>query len=346
MRGFSGEAAGMVTIQDVARAAGVSAMTVSHVINDHPHVKTETRARVLQAIADLDYRVNVAARNLRTGRTGTIGLAVPEVDRPYYGQLAAEIITAAARHNLKVAIEQTGASREGELAALALSRNRLYDGLILSTVGLGPADTDLLKVDYPMVILGERIFDGPVDHVAMPNVEGARAATAHLIERGCRRIVLIDGRPGDEVDVSSLRQDGYREALAEAGIPLDPRLLVHIDALTMEQGAAAARRVSESGVEFDGAFCVTDTVAMGVLRGFADAGVRVPQDVKVIGFDNIAEGAFIVPSLSSIDPDHALMASTAVRFLVGRLAEKGKKRQVAREFISRFTVVARESTGG
>ncbi|MGP3917933.1 LacI family DNA-binding transcriptional regulator [Nonomuraea sp. 10N515B] len=347
MRGFFGEAAGMVTIQDVARAAGVSAMTVSHVINDHPHVKTETRARVLQAITDLDYRVNVAARNLRTGRTGTIGLAVPEVDRPYYGQLAAEIITAAARHNLKVAIEQTGASREGELDALALSRNRLYDGLILSTVGLGPADTDLLKVDYPVVILGERIFDGPVDHVAMPNVEGARVATAHLIERGCRRIALIDGGPpGDEVDVSSLRYDGYREALAEAGIPLDPRLLVHIDGLTMEQGAAAARRVSESGVEFDGAFCVTDTVAMGALRGFADAGVRVPQDVKVIGFDNIAEGAYIVPSLSSIDPDHALMASTAVRFLVGRLAEKGKKRQVAREFISRFTVVARESTGG
>ncbi|TMR94518.1 LacI family DNA-binding transcriptional regulator [Nonomuraea basaltis] len=335
----------MVTIQDVAKAAGVSAMTVSHVINDHPHVKSETRERVLRAIADLDYRVNVAARNLRTGRTGTIGLAVPEVDRPYYGHLAAAIIAAAARHNLKVAIEQTGASREGELAALALSRNRLYDGLILSTVGLGPADTDLLKVDYPMVILGERIFDGPVDHVAMPNVEGARAATAHLIERGCRRIALIDGRPGDDVDVSGLRYDGYREALEEAGIPIDPRLLIHIQVLTMEEGAAAARRLSESGVEADGVFCVTDTVAIGALRGFADAGVRVPQDIKVIGFDNIAEGAYSVPSLSSIDPDHPLMASTAVRFLVGRLAEKGKNQRVAREFISRFTVVARESTG-
>ncbi|WP_188193631.1 LacI family DNA-binding transcriptional regulator [Nonomuraea sp. SYSU D8015] len=336
----------MVTIQDVAKAAGVSAMTVSHVINDHPHVKRETRERVLRAIADLDYRVNVAARNLRTGRTGTIGLAVAEIDRPYYGQLAAAIIAAAARHDLKVAIEQTGASREGELDALALSRNRLYDGLILSTVGLGPADTDLLKVDYPMVILGERIFDGPVDHVAMPNVEGARAATAHLIERGCRRIALVEGRLGDEVDVSSLRFDGYREALEEAGIPLDPRLLIHIEAFTMEEGAAAARRLSDSGAEVDGVFCVTDTVAIGVLRGFADRGVRVPQDVKVIGFDNIAEGAYTVPSLSSIDPDHSLMASTAVRFLVGRVAEKGKKRPVAREFISRFTVVARESTGG
>ncbi|MFI9839991.1 LacI family DNA-binding transcriptional regulator [Nonomuraea sp. NPDC051941] len=337
----------MVTIQDVARAAGVSAMTVSHVLNDHPHVKAETRERVLQAINQLDYRVNVAARNLRTGRTGTIGLAVPEVDRPYFGQLAAEIITAAARHNLKVAIEQTGASREGELDALALSRNRLYDGLILSTVGLGPTDTDLLKVDYPIVILGERIFDGPVDHVAMPNVEGARAATAHLIERGCRRIALVDGgAQGEEINVSSLRFTGYREALDEAGVAFDARLVAPTSRFTMEGGAAAARRLVDDGVEFDGVFCVTDTVAIGVLRGLADRGVRVPDEVKVIGFDNIAEGGYTVPSLSSIDPDHSLMAGTAVRFLAKRITEKGKKREVAREFVSRFTVVARESTGG
>ncbi|MFC4015082.1 LacI family DNA-binding transcriptional regulator [Nonomuraea purpurea] len=335
----------MVTIQDVAKAAGVSAMTVSHVLNDHPHVRSETRARVLQAIADLDYRVNVAARNLRTGRTGTIGLAVPEVDRPYFGQLAAEIIAAAARHNLKVAIEQTGASREGELDALALSRNRLYDGLILSTVGLGPTDTDLLKVDYPIVILGERIFDGPVDHVAMPNVEGARAATAHLIERGCRHIALVDGgAQGEEVNVSSLRYTGYRQALDEAGITFDPRLVAPTARFTMEGGAAAARRLVDGEADVDGVFCVTDTVAIGVLRGLADRGVRVPGEVKVIGFDNIAEGAYTVPSLSSIDPDHSLMADTAVRFLARRIKEKGGKREVAREFVSHFTVVAREST--
>ncbi|MEV4071873.1 LacI family DNA-binding transcriptional regulator [Nonomuraea fuscirosea] len=335
----------MVTIQDVAKAAGVSPMTVSHVINDHPHVRTETRERVLRAIEELDYRVNVAARNLRTGRTGTIGLAVPEIDRAYYGQLAAEIIKVAAGHHLRVAIEQTGASREGELAALALSRNRLYDGLILSTVGLGPADTDLLRVDHPVVILGERIFDGPVDHVAMPNSAGARAATRHLLERGCRRVALIDGPQRGEVDVSSLRYDGYREALDEAGLPFDPALVAPIEQLTMERGAAAARRLAGSGAGFDGVFCVTDTVALGALRGLADSGLRVPDDVKVIGFDNIAEGAYSVPSLSSIDPDHALMAGTAVGFLVKRMAEKGAARQAPREFVSPFSLVARESTG-
>jgi len=308
----------MVTIGDVARAAGVSPMTVSHVINDHPHVKESTRAKVLEVMDRLDYRVNLAARNLRTGRTGTIGLAVPEVDRPYYGQLAARIITAAAKHNLRVAIEQTGASRENELDALSLSRNRLYDGLILSTVGLGPADTDLLRVDYPVVILGERIFDGPVDHVAMPNVEGACAATMHLVGRGCRRVVMVDGQVGEEIDVSRLRLTGYRQALERSGIAFDPSLVVNIEKFTMQSGAEVARALVASRKRFDGIFCVTDTVAIGVLRGLADAGVRVPARVKVIGFDNVEEGAFTVPSLSSIDPDHETMARTAVSLLVRR----------------------------
>lgn len=329
----------MVTIQDVARIAGVSAMTVSHVINEHPHVRESTRERVLEAIAALDYRVNVAARNLRTGRTGTIGLAVPEVDRPYYGQLGAAIIEAAATRHLRVAIEQTGAVRERELDALALSRNRLYDGLILSTVGLGPADTDLLRIDYPVVILGERIFEGPVDHVAMPNVDGAHAAVAHLIDAGARRIAVLDGSD-PTVGVSSLRLDGYRRAHLQAGLPLDPALVVTIEEFTLEAGAAAARGLADSALGIDAVFCVTDTVALGALRGFADRGVRVPDEVMVMGFDNILESSYSIPTLASVDPDHRLMAETAVSFLAERI---GGSTAPAREFVSQFSLKVRES---
>ncbi|OAH11892.1 LacI family DNA-binding transcriptional regulator [Streptomyces jeddahensis] len=335
----------MATIQDVAKAAGVSPMTVSNVINDHPNVRPATRKKVLDAMARLDYRVNVAARNLRTGRTGTVGLAVPEVNSPYYGRLAAAIISAAQRHNLRVSIEQTGASRENELDALSLSRNRLYDGLILSTVGMGPADVELLKVDYPVVILGERIFGGPVDHVAMPNVDASQAATRHLIERGCRSIAILCGVVSEETDVTSLRLTGYRQALQSAGLPEDPGLLQSVETLTMHDGARRAREMVESGLDFDGVFCVTDTVAMGVLRGLADAGVRVPDQVKVIGFDNVQESAFLIPSLSTIDPDHDTMAQRAVDLLARRIRqnEPGADRE---EFVSPFTVVVRESTGG
>ena len=335
----------MATVQDVAKAAGVSPMTVSNVINGRPNVRPSTRDKVLAAMAQLDYRVNVAARNLRTGRTGTIGLAVPEINRPYYGRLGTAIIAAAEEYGLRVSIEQTGASRQTELDALSLSRNRLYDGLILATVGMGAADMERLKVDYPVVILGERIFDGPVDHVAMPNVDAARAATRHLIDRGCRRIAMVVGEFDDDVDMSSLRLAGYRMALDGAGLLFDPALLYVPNGFSMRSGAECARRMMADGLGVDGVFCVTDTVAMGVLRGLADAGARVPDQVKVIGFDNIEEGEYLVPSLSTIDPDHDGMARRAVELLVQRL-NQAAPRSGHEEYVSNFSVVVRESTGG
>lgn len=336
------KAARVVTIRDIAQAAGVSPMTVSNVLNKRPHVAAATREKVLEAIDRLDYRVNVAARNLRRGRTHTIGLAVPEIDRPYYGQLAAAVIDEGARHDLNVVIEQTGRERESELNALALSRVRMYDGLILSAVGLGADDRDLLRVDYPVVILGERIFQGPVDHVAMSNVDGAAAAVAHIIAAGSRRVaVLLGALDHNQVDVSTLRHEGYRRALEDAGIDYDPRLVIEIDELTPQRGAEAIASVRGRGVPFDGVFCVTDYVALGALRALADAGLRVPADVRVIGFDDVEFAQHLVPSLSTVNPDHQLMARTAVELLVARIADDHHE---AVEFVSPFRVVAREST--
>jgi len=318
-------------------------MTVSNVINDHPNVRPSTREKVLDAMARLDYRVNVAARNLRKGRTGTIGLAVPEVNSLYYGRLASGIIAAAERRNLRVSIEQT-ASRENELDALSLSRNHLYDGLILSAAGMGQADAERLKVDHPLVVLGDRIFGGPVDHVAMPNLDASRAATRHLIERGCRRIAMLCGEV-DEVDTSSLRLTGYRQALQEAGLPSDPALVQQVGRFGMREGVDRAREMAESGLDFDGVFCVTDSLAMGVLRGLADVGIRVPDQVKVIGFDNVTESEFFIPSLSTVDPDHDGMAERAVDLLISRIEETESPTR-HQDVVGDFSLVIRESTGG
>lgn len=333
----------MTTIQDVAKAAGVSPMTVSNVINDHPNVRPSTREKVLEAMARLDYRVNVAARNLRKGRTGTIGLAVPEVNSAYYGLLAATIIAAAERRGLRVSIEQT-ASRDNELDALSLSRNRLYDGLILSAAGMGQGDAERLRVDHPVVILGDRIFGGPVDHVAMPNFDASHAATRHLIERGCRRIAFVCGAV-EEVDTSSLRIAGYRKALEDAGLSADRALVQQVDRLGMREGAERARGMARSGLDFDGVFCVTDSLAMGVLRGLADVGTRVPDQVKVIGFDNVSESEFFIPSLSSVDPDHDGMAERAVDLLIRRI-EQTEPPVPQQDVVGGFSLVIRESTGG
>lgn len=332
----------MVTIRDIADAAGVSPMTVSNVINKRPHVAATTREKVLATIDRLDYRVNVAARNLRRGRTHTIGLAVPEIDRPYWGQLAAAMIEHGKRHDLTVVIEQTGRSRENELNALALSRVRMYDGLILGAVGLGTEDRDLLKVDYPIVILGERIFQSPVDHVATANTEGARAAVEHLIEQGARRIAIAHGPLTDDVDVSSLRHAGYQQALESHDIPFDPALVAEFETFDPASGAEMVHRLRSAGTDFDAVFCVTDYVALGVLRGLADAGLRVPDDVQVVGFDNNEFGRFLVPSLTTVDPDYDEIARRAVDLLTNRI-ENAQAEPV--ELVSSFRVVARESTG-
>jgi DNA-binding LacI/PurR family transcriptional regulator len=332
----------MVTMQDVARAAGVSPMTVSNVLNDYPHIRDETRAKVLRAIDELDYRVNVAARNLRAGRTNTIGFAVPEIDRPYFGQLAAKVIARAAAVGYRVVIEQTGADRDGELRTIAGSSHRMYDGLILSVAGLGTPDRDLLRTDFPMVILGESVFAGPVDHLALPNAEGTYAATRHLIERGCRRIAIVEGdaHPA-HTNVTGLRHDGYLRALRDGGIAYDAALSTSIPALSMHGGRQGATRLVESGVAFDGVVCITDTVALGVIRGLVDAGISVPGDVRVIGFDGIDEGEFSVPSLSTIAPDHDDLAKRAVD-LLGRIVDGAVGPQ--QEIVADFRVVEREST--
>ncbi|GGO64909.1 LacI family transcriptional regulator [Microbacterium nanhaiense] len=324
----------MVTMQDVARAAGVSPMTVSNVVNARPHVKPETKKRVLAAINELGYRVNAAGRSLRTGRTGTIGFAVPEVDNQYFAHLIGCVVDEAAQQGMRVAIEQTDAMRETEIEVVSTSRNRLYDGLLLSTAGLTDADTALLQVDYPIVLLGESLFDAPLDHIVMPNFDGAREATEHLIAQGSRRIAYLR-RPDTELDP---RREGYLEAIARVG--LEP-ILIEVEGLDIASGARAVGAALSQGLVVDAIAAFTDNLAIGAVRGAADAGLRVPDDLRVTGFDNVPLAALSVPSLTTIAPDHSTTAHTAVTFLLERMAGSTVP---PRTFTIPHTLIVRESS--
>ncbi|HEY8720402.1 LacI family DNA-binding transcriptional regulator, partial [Pengzhenrongella sp.] len=203
-----------VTMRDVAELAGVSVKTVSNVLNGYPYLRPATRARVESAIAELGYQLNVSARNLRQGRTGMIGLAVPELSQPYFAELADLVIQAGQERGIPVLIEQTGSRRDRELEVLHGALRRATDGLIFSPLALGEEDRAELSVPYPLVLLGERIFHAPADHVTMANVEAAQAATRHLIETGRRRIALFGAHPGEVLGSAALRTEGYRLALA------------------------------------------------------------------------------------------------------------------------------------
>lgn len=334
------------TIHDVARAAGVSIKTVSNVLNDNPKVGPETRLRVRRLVDEMGYRPNLSARGLRSGKTGVIGLAVPSLRETYFAELADSVIRAAAKRGLRVVIEQTNGNRDLEIATLSGGQMRFIDGLLFSPAAIGQQDVDVLATNDPLVLLGERIFGGPTDHVTMHNTSSARAAVEHLLGIGRTRIALVGApeQPADEASSANLRERGYRQALEHAGIGVDPRLVVRGGTWLRETGVAAIRRLREGNVDFDAVFALNDTLALGVLRALAQDGLRVPDDVAVIGFDNLDEGRFSLPSLTSVDPGRDEIADTAVALLVNRIQEKDT-RAAPKTVKSGFRIVERESTG-
>lgn len=333
------------TMQDVALRAGVSVKTVSNVVNGFPHIRDSTRARVLTAIDDLGYQMNVSARNLRSGRTGMIGLAVPELKLPYFAELADSVIRAAEDVGLTVVIEQTGATRARELEVLSGRRRQLTDGVIFSPLALGQEDRALFEVDFPLVLLGERIFQGPADHVTMRNVEAAQAATEHLLACGCRRVAVIGAYGHETVGTAALRLQGYRRALRQAGIPLDEALFAGAESWHRDTGAGAMTALLDAGTSLDAVFALNDTLALGALHVLHARGVAVPDQVAVMGFDDVEEARYSSPPLSSVAPGREQIARTAVDLLGRRIADKEGTRSYV-EVLTDFEVVVRESTAG
>ena len=278
-----------------------------------------------------------------------IGLAVPELRQPYFAELADAVIAAAEERDLSVIMGQAGADREHEVAVLANGLKQT-EGLLFSPERLGSEDRGLLDyVDYPLVMLGERIFGGPTDHVTMHNVSGARAAVDHLLAMGRRRVAVVGAHPDNrtgQLRASDLRVQGYREALALAGLTHDPRLELAVAPWHPQNGADATRRLLASGLDFDAVFALNDTLGIGVLRALGESSCRVPDDVAVIGFDNIENGRFSLPSLSSVDPGRDEIAETAVAMLVERIESGSRTEPPPRLYKADFRIVERESTGG
>lgn len=340
-----GRRSGTATMHDVAELAGVSIKTVSNVVNAYPYIRPATRAKVEAAILELGYQVNISARNLRQGRTGMIGLAVPELSLPYFAELADSVIRAAEAHQLTVLIEQTGAVRRRELEVLSSQRRHLTDGLIFSPLSLGPEDAAAFEVGFPMVLLGERIFGGPADHVTMNNVEAARAATRHLIELGRRRIAVVGAHHGETVGSAALRVQGYEQALRDAGLPVDPALVAEAGLWHRATGAEAMNALLDSGIEIDAVFGLNDALALGALHALHSRRVAVPDQIAVIGFDDIDESAYSSPTLTTVAPGREQIAQTAVDLLCARIADTTRSRRF-RQVITDFEIVVRESTAG
>ena len=333
-----------VRLKDVALRAGVSVKTVSNVVNGYEHVTDRTRSRVKQALDELGYRPNLSARSLRTGRTGLIAIAVPRLDQPYFAELAGCVVRAAERHGLTVLIDQTEGLPDRERLVVSGIRPHLIDGLIFSPLALGKADLRAADLATPLVLLGERIFDGGADHVAIDNVAAAKVATEHLIGLGRRRIAAIGAQGFESGQTAHLSLAGYREALSGSGMAEDPQLIAAVDAFHRADGAEAMSRLLELDDPPDAVFCFNDLLALGALRTLHERGLAVPGDVAVVGFDDIDESRYSVPALTTVSPDKQQIADVAVDALVHRLGPD--KDDEPREVRTDFVLAARESTLG
>jgi DNA-binding LacI/PurR family transcriptional regulator len=301
-----------VTLADIAARVGVSPKTVSNVVNNTGWVGAEVREKVLVAIDELGYRPNLAARQLRRGSSGVLALALPTLAEPYFAELAAVFVDVAHDRNLTVLVSQTGGVREREVEALDGVRLPAIDGLIMSPLGLEAEDVGERRRDLSLVLVGEhgeRIAGDREHHVGIDNVAAAAAATAELIAQGCKRIATIGVQDEGPTETSRDRFDGYALALREAGLPLDEALTGHVHEFNRAEGSLAAQRLIDAGAAFDGLLCFNDSLALGAMYALGVRGLSVPEQVRVMGFDDIADGRYSMPAFSTVAPGREALAN-------------------------------------
>ncbi|TWD82603.1 LacI family transcriptional regulator [Kribbella amoyensis] len=330
-----------VSVRDVAALARVSPTTVSNVLSGNRRVSEETQDRVRWAIDQLGYRPNLSARNLRLNRTGLIAVAVPEIDVPYFAELIRHVVQGAREHGYTVLVDQTEGRIEAEQFVVDGMNRGMVDGILLSPLGMTRAEYDQRRDDTPLVLLGERIVGKGIDHVGIDNVAAAEDATRHLADRGRRRIAAIGHQTPRGGGTAPQRTKGYRKALRSAGLPYDPTLVVPTRNYHRLDGAQAMADLLDSGALPDAVFCYTDLLALGALHTLHQRGLKVPDEVAVIGIDDIDEGRYSLPTLTTISPNKPTIAQTALDLLLTRITTKEQDPQ---QVVIPHTLEQREST--
>lgn len=332
-----------VHLKDIAAYTGFSAKTVSNVINgNYARVSAKTRMEILEAIEKLSYQPDIAARYLRKAHVGVIALAIPYLANPYFAEVANEITAAAAKHSYAVLLDCTQGKRENELLLVKGLRPHLIDGLILDAQSLTTEDLQPEEIKKPIVLLGERFFGSPYDHVIIDNAAAAHLATDHLLSLGRRRIAAIGMLERSLSEAPALRLQGFLQALREAGQEIDPALLVPVNSWCRADGAEAMHNLLSLKHPPDAVFCFNDLLALGAMSTLHEAGLHIPGDVAVVGVDDIEDGCYTTPTLTTIAPDKEEMSRLAVSLLLERI--KGTRQQSPERIAVPFHLHVRKST--
>jgi LacI family transcriptional regulator len=318
----------MATMADVARSAGVSVATVSHVLNDTRPVLPHTRQAVLDAVEELGYTPNSLARSLVTSRTRSIGLAVSAISNPYFTEILQGVEASALEHGYSLLIADPHDDPEHERKVAQLLHERRVDGMIVAP----SADPRGLiaylgRHDVPTVFL-DRLVDAPgFDQVCAESAEPTARMVTHLAGLGHRRIGLVAGRPG--LSTTSERTTGYRHGLAAAGLPYDEQLLVHGDSESAGGEQATAALLSLT-VPPTALVTANNAMTIGALRALRDRGLSVPGDIALCCFDDFAWADLFSPRLTAVAQPSKEIGAQAVRVLLERLASPDRPARTVR----------------
>lgn len=310
---------GSATIRDVAREAGVSVSTVSRVLNDKDDVAPETCARVRRVIQQLGYASSLAARSMRSQRTNVLGLVIPDLGDPFSIQVMRGVNRAAIEHGYDLIVYTSGtinmsSKAEREQHYVALLNGSVVDGTIIST----PAATRF-STSAPVVAIDPNNESPDLPAVTSTNYAGALAAMEYLIGLGHRRIGFVGGRP--DLRCAMQRLQAYHDALAKAHIAADQALIEAGD-FTAKAGRLCAQRLLSLPERPSAILAANDQSAFGVMEAAREAGLRIPQDLSLVGFDNIPETTYVHPNLTTVDQSIAQMGRLATEMLISLLQGK------------------------
>jgi LacI family transcriptional regulator len=306
-----------VTMADVAREAGVSLMTVSRVVNNKGDVSPATRQRVLEIIEQLGYRPSSIARGLVTQRTGTLGLVMPDVANPFFADVARGAEHVAYAEGYNVFLCNTDEDTQREVAVLQSLEEKRVDGIVLCSSRLDDSQLRTLLGRHPTVVLVNRRLEGAsVGTVLINDEAGGRAATRHLLRAGHRAVGFLAGPPTSRS--GRQRAKGYRAALAAADLPYNSAWVRHCSPV-VEGGQETACQLLTVCPELTALFCYNDLVAVGVLQACADLGRQVPDDLAVVGYDDIPLAALVTPPLTTCRVPRYEMGAQAMRLLLNQI---------------------------
>ncbi len=310
-------------MKDIAAELGLSVVTISKVLRDHPDISAETRERVLKRVKELNYSPNAMARSLVTGRSNLVGLVVPDLLHPFFAEISVAISKAIRKKGYGLIIascEEDAALEEQEIGQMV---SRRLDGLIIAACSDSTRMLERLDEQNEPFVLIDRSFPGyGANFVGLDDKAAGRLATRHLIDMGCKRIAHIRGRDNSTgID----RMLGYQEALATVGMPLLEQYVImreKVDIDSRQTGAEAAQRLLKLTPRPDGIFCYNDPMAIGAMQTILNAGLKIPEDMAIVGCGNLHYNDLFRVPLSSIDQQSAVVGEKAGNLILSLIESK------------------------